>query len=116
MAWLDKILNRTPEKRNYTDMVTAYHWDRVHGREYQALCAVEACVSLISNCFALASFKPSVPGLPNSEQLTEAVRAMLLRGESLWYISVKKGEARLVQSSAWDISGDGYDPRTIQFS
>ena len=82
-----------------------------------ALGALEFCAGLWSRAFASATVSPDnfrtralTPWM-----LSNAARALIRSGESIWDISVFDGAVRLRPAAYWDISGQA-DPQTWRYS
>ena len=82
-----------------------------------ALGALEFCAGLWSRAFASATVSPDnrrtralTPWM-----LSNAARALIRSGESIWDISVFDGAVRLRPAAYWDISGSS-DPATWRYS
>ena len=76
------------------------------------LAVVEACISLIANCFMQSTIQPeAVSGALKRDMLANLIRFMLSRGESLAVIEVDdNGKILLNQSTSWDVQGQTLDP------
>ena len=82
-----------------------------------ALAATEFCAGLWARAFASATVSPDnfrtralTPWM-----LSNAARALIRSGESIWDISVFNGAVRLRPAAHWDISGSS-DPATWRYS
>ena len=95
----------------FTDALVAAIVARAGGAsvgEPGALGALETSAGLWSRAFASAEVSPSIAAVTPSV-LASVGRELVRRGESLWSITVRRGEIELRPAGSWDIAG-GSDP------
>ena len=95
----------------FTDALVAAIVARAGGAsvgEPGAIAALEVAAGLWARAFASAELSPAIPAVTPSV-LASVGRELVRRGESLWSITVRRGEIELRPAGSWDIAG-GSDP------
>ena len=112
---------RKPEKRNYTDSITAAFQAAAEGGTSTAplaTAALESAAGLYGRCMAAATVRNADPDIVESlspEVLSQVARELIRKGESTWLIRTPAGRVALDPVAYSTLLGGSPDPMSWNY-